>query len=66
MQGGGPAHTVDASRRNSLQVLLPAPGVWNFSVRVYDAMGQLSPPSPVVQVSVGGDPLWLYLPRLSR
>lgn len=63
---GGPQHGLDASRRNSLELQLPFPGLWNIWVQAYDAMGQYSPPSAVVQVMAGGEPLYLHLPRVVR
>jgi len=65
-QGGGAGFTRDASRRNALQLLLPQAGAWDFSVQTYDAMGQLSPASAPVTVSVSGQTWRLFLPDVGR
>ncbi len=64
--GGGTVHTLDARRRNSLTLLLPAAGDWIISVTAYDAMGNVSPPSAPVMITITTNPFQLYLPAAIR
>jgi hypothetical protein len=59
---GGSSITINARRRNSVALLLPAAGSWTIRLRAYDAMGNLSPLSDAVTAVSLSDPHFLFDP----
>jgi hypothetical protein len=62
---GGPS-TLNLSRRNTIQLLLPQPGKWIVSISALDAMGNESDPSDPVIVTTSSKAQSVYLPVVVR
>lgn len=59
---GGSSTVINAHRRNSVALLLPAAGSWTIRLQAYDAMGNLSALSDGVTAVSLSDPCFLFEP----
>jgi hypothetical protein len=63
---GGSSLTIDAGRKNALQLVLPQAGDWRISTAAYDAMGQIGPASTVLTVTTAVNARQVFLPLIRR
>jgi hypothetical protein len=64
--GVGTATTIEAGRRNSVEIPMNQPGSWTAQVIAYDAMGNQSAASAPVTFTRIGNPQLMYLPVLTQ
>jgi len=60
----GMQHTIDAGRRNALDLLLPQLSEWEIRLAAVDAMGNQSNLSPALTLSTTSNPEQMYLPMV--
>ncbi len=62
----GDAYNLFVGRRNAFDVFLPRSGEWQIQLQAVDAMGNLSPPTAPVGVTIALDAQSVFLPLIKR